>query len=118
MVFTRKKRQVNRRLFRQLDDFDQDSIIGNTMSVRQENTTINEGYVVQELIVGNSDSNPTANKILVNVKTLGRCFIEKIGEEKGEMGNIVDAVENKIHNAVLNAIDSNITPIDNKLKFN
>ena len=42
MVFTRKKRQSNRRLLSQLDDFDQGVIIGNTVSDRQENTIVNE----------------------------------------------------------------------------
>ena len=43
MVSTREKRQSNKRLLSQLDDFDQDMIIGNTASVRQENVTANEG---------------------------------------------------------------------------
>ena len=44
MVSTRKKRQSNRRLLGQLDDFDQDTIIGNAVSERQENTVANEGF--------------------------------------------------------------------------
>ena len=43
MVSTRKKRQSNRRLLNQLDDFDQDMIVGNAVSERQENTVVNEG---------------------------------------------------------------------------
>ena len=43
MVSTRKKRQTNKRLLSQLDDFDQDMIIGNAVSERQENVVVNEG---------------------------------------------------------------------------
>ena len=43
MVSTRKKKQSNRRLLSQLDDFDRDVIIGNAVSERQENIVVNEG---------------------------------------------------------------------------
>ena len=43
MVSTREKRQSNRRLLSQLDGFDQDIIIGNIASERQENIVVNEG---------------------------------------------------------------------------
>ena len=43
MVSTRKKRQSNRRLLSQLDDFDQDTVIGNAASERQKNNVINVG---------------------------------------------------------------------------
>ena len=43
MVSTRKKRQSDNRLLSHLDDFDQDVIIGNTASERQENVVVNEG---------------------------------------------------------------------------
>ena len=36
MVSTRKKRQSSKRLLSQLDDFDQDMIIGNTVSESQK----------------------------------------------------------------------------------
>ena len=42
MVCTRKKKQSNRKLLSPLDDFDQDIIIGNTMSDRQEYARVNE----------------------------------------------------------------------------
>ena len=41
MVSTRTKRQSNRRLLSQLDDFDKDMIFGNTAIERQENTVVN-----------------------------------------------------------------------------
>ena len=43
MVSTRKKRQSNRRLLSQLDDFDQDMVIGNAASARREKFVVIEG---------------------------------------------------------------------------
>ena len=107
MVSTHKKRQSNRQLLSQLDNFDQDIVIGNAMNNRKENTTKNKGTVDQEITVGNSDSSPAVNENVVNAKTLESFFIERIDKE---MGNIVDTVEDKIQNAILTAIDSIIAP--------
>ena len=107
MVSTREKRQSNRRLLSQLDDFDQDVIIGNTISDREESAKVNVGTADQEFTFGNSNSNLATNENLVNVKTLERFFIERIDKQKGD---IVDTVEDKIQNAVLTVIDSIITP--------
>ena len=106
MVSTRKKGQSNRRLLSQLDDFEQDIINGNAKSDRPEKTTVNEGTADQEFTVANYDSNPAVNGNVVYVKTLERCFNEKIDRE---VGNIVDTVEDKIQNTILAAIDSEIT---------
>ena len=46
------------------------------MSERQEIATGKEGVSDQEFTVGNSDGNPAVCEILVNVKTLERCFNE------------------------------------------
>ena len=43
MVSTRKKRQSNRRIISQLDDFDQVVLTGNAASERQESIVVNEG---------------------------------------------------------------------------
>ena len=107
MVSTRIKRQSDRRLLSQLDDFDQDIINGNTISDRQENVTVNESTADQELTVDNSDSNLAFSENLLNVKTLEICFNERIDRE---MGKIVDTVEDRIQNAILTAIDSILTP--------
>ena len=103
MVSTRKKKQSNRRLLSQLDDFDQDIIIGNSVSDRQENATVNEGNGDQVFTVGNPGSNSAANKNLVKVKTLEICFNEGIDRE---MDNIVDTVGGRIQNSIFTAIDS------------
>ena len=107
MVSTRKKRQSNKRLLSQLDDFDQDMIIGNTTSERQENVEDNEGTNDQDFTVGTSNVSSIVNENALNVKTLERCFNERIDRE---MGNIVDTVEDRIQNAILTAIDNIVTP--------
>ena len=107
MVSTRKKRQSNRRLLSQLDDFDEDMIIGNTASERQDNTVVNEGTNDQDFTVGTSKVSSTVNGSIAKVKTLERCFNERIDRE---MANIVDTVEDRIQNAILTAIDNIIAP--------
>ena len=78
MVSTRKKRQSNRSLLSQLDNFDQDMIIGNTASERQENNVVSEGNNDWDFTVGTSSNNTASNESMVNVKTLERCFNERI----------------------------------------
>ena len=103
MVSTRKKRQPNRKPLSQLADFDQDMVIGNAASERQENVVANEGTNVRDFTVGTSSNNIAISESAVNVKTLERCFNERID---GAMSNIVDTVEDKIQNAILTAIDN------------
>ena len=107
MVSTRKKRQSNRKLLSQLDDFYQDMIIGNAVSERQENVVVNEGTNDRDFTVGTSSSNSVVNGNAMNVKTLERCFNENIDRE---MSNIVDTVEDRIQNAILTAIDNIVVP--------
>ena len=107
MVSTRKKRQSSKRLLSQLDDFDQDVIIGNTTSERRENVLVNEGVDDQNFTGGTSNVSSIVNENALNVKTLERCFNERIDRE---MSNIVDTVEDRIQNAVLTAIDNIVTP--------
>ena len=107
MVSTRKERQSNRRLLSQLDDFDQDIIIGNTASDRQENTIVRESTGDRDFTVGASDNYLMANENTVNVKTLERCFIQRIDRE---MSKNDDTVEDRIQNAILTAIDSIVAP--------
>ena len=103
MVSTRKNRQSNRRLLIHLDDLDQDIIIGNTASERQENVIVNEGTNDQDSTVGTSNNN-LANENTVRVKTLKRCFSERIDSQ---LSNIV---EDRIQNAILTSIDSIVAP--------
>ena len=107
MVSTRKKRQSNRKLLSQLDDFDQDMIIGNAASGTQENFVVSEGTNDRDFTVGTSSNISTINEIAMNVKTLERCFNEKIDRE---MSNIVDTGEDRIQNAILTAIDDIVGP--------
>ena len=103
MVSTRKKRQSNRRLLSQLDDFDQAMITGNAVSERQENSLVNEGTNDRDFTVGTFVDDAVTNGNAMFVKTLERCFNEKVDRE---MSNIVDTVEDRIQNAILTAIDN------------
>ena len=70
MVSTRKKRQSNKRLLGQLDDFDQDMIIGNAVSERQGNTAVNQGTNDRDFTVGTSNNDSVINGNSMSVKTL------------------------------------------------
>ena len=107
MVSTRKKRQSNKRLLSQLDDFDRDMIIGNAVSERQENAVVNMGTNDRDFTVSNSSNNTAVNENAMNLKTLERCFNERIDRE---MSNIVDTVEDRIQNAILTAIENIVAP--------
>ena len=107
MVSTRKKRQSNKRFLSQLDDFDQDMIIGNAARERQENAVVNESTDDRDFTVGTFNNDPVINGNSMNVKTLERCFNERIDRE---MNNIVNTVEDRIQNAILTAIDNIIAP--------
>ena len=107
MVSTRKKRQSNKRLLSQLDDFDRDMFIGNAVSERQENAVVNEGTNDRDFTVGISSNDSIVNGNAMSVKTLERCFNERIDRE---MNNIVDTVEDRIQNETLAAIDNIVTP--------
>ena len=107
MVSTRKRRQSNRRLFSQLDNFDQDMIIGNAASERQEKIVVNEGTNDRDFTVGTSSNSTAIIESMVNVKTLERCFNERIDRQ---INNIVDRVEDRVQNAILTAIDIIVAP--------
>ena len=61
MVSTRKKWLSNRRLLSQLDDFDQDMVIANAASERQENVVANEGTNDRDFTVFISSNNSAVN---------------------------------------------------------
>ena len=68
---------------------------------------VNEGTNDRDFTVGTSSNNLATNENTVNVKTLERCFYEKIDRE---MSNIVDTVEDRIQNAILTAIHNIVGP--------
>ena len=107
MVSNRKKRQTNKRLLSQLDDFDRDIIIGNTDSERQENAVVNESTNDRDFTVGTSNNSSVVNGNAMSVESLETCFNERIDRE---LSNIVDTVEDRIRNAILAAIDNIIAP--------
>ena len=103
MLSARRKRQLNRKLLKQLDDFDQDFVIGNAVGDRHESATVNEGTGDQDFTVGTSDKDLMTNVNTLILNTLERCFNEKI---EREMINNVQTVEEKIRNVILTAIES------------
>ena len=94
-------------IFSQLDDFDQDMIIGNTVRESQENVVVNEGVNDRDFTVGTSNDDSVINGNAMSMKTLERCFNERIDRE---MSNIVDTVEDRIQNAILTAIENIVAP--------
>ena len=107
MVSTRKKRQSNRRLLSQLDDFDQDIIIGNAAIERRDSTVVDETTNDRDLTVGTSSINIAISERTVNVKTLESRFKEMICRE---MSNIFRTVEDRMQNAILTAIGNIVAP--------
>ena len=107
MVSTRKKRQSNKRLLNQLDDFDRAMITGNAVSERLEFAVVSEGTDDQDFTVRTSNNDSVLNGSAMTVKTLGRCFNERIDRE---VSNIVDTVEDRIQNAILTAIENIVAP--------
>ena len=107
MVSSRKKRQSNRRLLSQLDDFDQDMFIGNAASERLEIIVVIKGTNDRDFTVGTSSNNIAINENTMNVKASERCFSERIDKK---MSNIVDTVEDRIQKAILTAIDNIVPP--------
>ena len=103
MISTRKKKQSNKKLLSQLDDFDHEIFIGNAASERQENIVVDEGSSDQYFTVGTSSDSLATTEIKMKVKTLEKCFNEKAHKE---LSINVHSVEDRIQNAILAAIDS------------
>ena len=82
-------------------------IIGNAVSERQENTVVNEGTNDRDFTVGTSNNSSVVNGNAMSVKTLEKCFNERLDME---MSNIVDTVEDRIQNAILAANDNIVAP--------
>ena len=85
MVSTRKKRQSDKKLLSQIDDFDQDMIIGNAAGGRQESVTVNGGTNDQDFTVGTSNVGSVVNENRLNMKILERCFNERIDREMSNL---------------------------------
>ena len=82
-------------------------IIGNAVGERQENAVVNEGTNDRDFTVGTSSNDSIVNGNGMLVKTLERCFNERIDRE---MSNIVDTVEDRRQNAILTAIENIVAP--------
>ena len=95
------------KLLSRLDNFGQDMIIGNTVRESQENAVVNERTIDRDFTVGTSKDVSVINGNVMSMKTLERCFNERIDRE---MSNIVDTVEDRIQNAFLTAIENIVAP--------
>ena len=82
-------------------------IIGSAVSERQENAVVNEGTNDRDFTVSTSNNDSVINESTVNVKTLERCFNERIDRE---MSDIIYTVEDRILNAILTAIENIVAP--------
>ena len=91
------------------------TIIDSAVSERQENVVVNEGTKDRDFTVGTSTNYSVGNGNAMDVKTLERCFNERI---EGEMSNIVDTVEDRLQNAILTAIENIVAPKIELLKKN
>ena len=68
---------------------------------------VNEGINDQDFTVGTSNVSSITNENVLNVKTLERCFNERIDRE---MENFVETVEDRIQSSILTAIDNIVGP--------
>ena len=68
---------------------------------------VNEGTNDRDYTASTSSKNSATNESTVNVKTLERCFNERIDRE---MSNIVDTVEDRIQKAISTAFDNIVAP--------
>ena len=82
-------------------------IIGNDVSERQESVVANESTDYRDFTVGTSNNDSVVSGNAKSVKTLVRCFNERIDRE---MSNIVDTVEDRIQDAILTAIENILAP--------
>ena len=68
---------------------------------------VNEGSNDRDFTVGTSNDSSVIDRNAMSLKTLERCFNERIDRE---MNNIVDTVEDRVQNAILTAIDNIVAP--------
>ena len=68
---------------------------------------VNEDTNHRDFNVGTSSKNIAINESTVNMKTLEKCFDERIDRE---MCNIVDTIEDRKQKAILTAIDNIVAP--------
>ena len=90
MVWTPKKKQQNKKVFSQLEHFEQDVIMADAMGSARQNAVVNNGLADWEFNVKNKNSSAVANENVVDVETLKRNFSCRSTKE---MSNVVETVE-------------------------
>ena len=98
-----QEKTVKKKAFQLIRRLQSGFILRNTASDRQENATVKEGTVNQELAADSHENSLAIIENAVNMKTRERCFSEMIDRE---VSNLVDTVEDRIQNAILTAFDS------------
>ena len=106
LLSTRKKNQQSKRLLSQSDDFDQDVFIGDTVSSGRQDSVLHNRQSDWELTINNNNSPSIANENAMDVQMLEKNITDGITREKS---NVVETVEGMIQNAILSAMDNNIT---------
>ena len=90
MISTQKRRQQNRRLLSQFDDFDQGVITDEAENRGRQSLVGNNGPIDRESTVDSNDGVPETNENKVNVQKLERSLTDRIDRE---LKNIADTVE-------------------------
>ena len=78
-----------------------------TLLVKDKKIVVNGGTKDRDFTVGTFTNNIAINETAVDVKTLERCFNERVDREKS---NIVDIDDDRIQKAILTTIDNTVAP--------
>ena len=101
MVSIRKKKQQNKRLFRQLSERDTDFLIGKNNQVEQ---TVSRDNMTDKGTSSNNASKPTQiNYPQVDVHTLEENIVSK---KRSQVDNVMTSVETRVQDAVLTEIEN------------
>ena len=82
-------------------------LLATLLAREKKNIVVNEGTNDRDFTVGTSNNDSVVNGNAMSVKTLERCFNERIYRE---MGNIADTVGDRIQNSILTAIENIVAP--------
>ena len=105
MVYTRKKRQQNKRLFSQLSEFDTKFMVEQN---NHESQTGNKVNVARGDIPLNNANNPTQfSGSQVDMYRLEKNIVNDV---RREVDSVMTTVEKRVHDAVLTAIESLVIP--------
>ena len=105
-VIQLEKKQENRWVLSQFNDFDQDVIIGDDLSSERQSAVVNSTPTDCEYTANENVSNRTKNQNTVNVQTLKRCRTDK---HHRATDALLETVEGRIQSAFLTIFDNFFT---------